>query len=74
MSTHLIVVTETREFIYEIETPNGSDAVQTAKDTALYVHDEIDVWPETPGVKVSLHRVHPVKRTARWVSSRRGGL
>lgn len=76
MTTHLICITETRDFVYEVEIPIiGIDefAQGRARGAALQIHAGRDV--SDPFVTaVSCFRARPIKRTAEWVAHRDGSV
>lgn len=70
MAVHLVTITETRDFVYEVDVVGvTNEHTQTkAKNAAQTIHRGIAVT--TPLVKsVSCYRARPVKRTVKWTAS-----
>ncbi len=75
MATHLICITETRDFVYEVEVdaPNDRTTQITAKVAAQTIHRGKSVT--TPKVvAVTCSRARPIKRTAEWIAHRDGSI
>lgn len=75
MTTHLITITETRDFVYEVEVTGPNDEISQikAKSAAQSIHRGVSVT--TPKVvAVSCYRARPIKRTAKWVAYREGSV